>query len=170
MSDHINQNDVNKNITKGSSSSEIPPIEVIGPGMWITIHLKARKATNELDKRCFQSDINNLAEEFPCAKCKPHFQQYLIDNPLTEYWDIKDSKGDDVGFFTWTWKFHNSVNARLNKAIVPYEVAYNMFYLNFACHSVGCKPDASSGTSPIMSESNTINNIKPSNNRYVPRK
>jgi hypothetical protein len=90
--------------------------EVFGPGLWFAIHTMALDATTESLKQAFVVYINSLCDRFPCKTCQPHFKKFIHDNPLDRYWYT--SHGKDIGFFTWTWELHNSVNRRIGKAEV----------------------------------------------------
>ena len=40
--------------------------------------------------------------------------------------DIANEKLD-LGLFIWAWKFHNAVNSRINKPIMGWDTAYNLY-------------------------------------------
>ncbi len=99
---------------------------IAGPGMWFVIHTTAIDATTDALKAAYTTNINNLCDKFKCEKCKAHFREYLNTHPLTKYWSLYVN-GKDVGFFKWTWEFHNHVNAFLYKYQPTFEEAYTYF-------------------------------------------
>lgn len=106
-------------------------IKIEGRGMWFMIHTLALHANTDELKGAFILTINTLYENFGCESCKPHFRKFLDDYPIKNYWHIK-YKGEDYGFFKWSWDFHNDVNKRLKKPILSFEdVLFR--YKNYVC-------------------------------------
>lgn len=101
--------------------------ETIGPGMWLSIHFKAKHATTEEGKKEFIDYMYMLSEEFPCGKCRTHIQEYLREHPFEPYMNMRDEKGNDLGMFKYAWQFHNTVNLRLHKPFVNWQTAISMF-------------------------------------------
>lgn len=96
---------------------EIPP-EKFGPGTWFTMHTFAKMCDRQKKERQhFISFLNNVIRKLPCKVCRKHSNLYINEHPLK----------DDEEVFMWTWKFHNNVNERLGKRVVPYEEANEMF-------------------------------------------
>jgi hypothetical protein len=93
-------------------------IRKIGSGIWYIIH---KEAIICQDSKAYISFIHRLKDSFPCEVCKRHFAEYLERNPIEEYLHV------DKGMFIWSWKFHNSVNRRLGKPEMSYEVAERMY-------------------------------------------
>ena len=102
-------------------------IELIGPGWWMKMHRDACRATTEERKRVFEYNMEEDCNNFPCARCKVHFRAFLNNYPLKKYWNIRDNKGRDIGFFKWTWELHNQVNQRLQKREPTFEEAYTYY-------------------------------------------
>lgn len=120
------------------SSKVINNPEYVGPGIWYTMHSMAYYAQNPPDAFRFAQWIRWLSITFPCLTCREHFQLYLKNNPIDlsnqEYY-----KGRRISLFKWTWKFHNTVNRRLNKPIVTWEAAYKPYdEPDATCHE-NCK-------------------------------
>jgi len=90
-------------------------IAKLGPGLWFSIHFLALRAVDQERKLHFAQYINQLLVSFPCEKCVKHFQQYIDQHPLINYWHT------ELGMFKWSVNFHNDVNARLGGPQVPYE-------------------------------------------------
>ena len=102
--------------------------ETIGPGLWISIHLKAKHAIDDKSKEEFIDYMYMLSAEFPCGKCRGHLQEYLRDHPFEPYMNLVDEKGNPIGMMKWSWTFHNAVNLRLHKPFVSWQNALAMFY------------------------------------------
>jgi hypothetical protein len=50
----------------------------------------------------------------------------MEQNPISEYWNQRYNN-EDVGMFKWSFNFHNAVNQRLNKPIMDWSTAYNLY-------------------------------------------
>ena len=81
--------------------------------LWDQIHTKAANADTPEQKAEYNTWIKQTAATMYCAVCKQHAMQYVQNHP---------SETEDNAFL-WSWKFHNDVNARLNKPIMDYESA-----------------------------------------------
>lgn len=129
------------------SYSELPDQQKLGSGQWFTIHKLAKRAITENKKRQFVEVMDDIREEMRCIKCKEHMTEYMRNNPFAPYWNYRED-GIQMGLFKWTWIFHNSVNERLGKPYVPWEVAKKMYYSNndqittqtskFSCKNGAC--------------------------------
>ena len=100
--------------------------------LWSIIHKYAISCKNSIQKKAFKLFIDNLAENFPCDTCKPHFKKMLNDVKI-EYFENKYYNGEDVSCFYWTFHMHNLVNIRLGKKILNFDEAYNIHINNSAC-------------------------------------
>jgi len=113
------------------------PKSVWGPRGWRWLHMMAiaypRKPTKE-DKLLVQRRLTDFFNALPCPECRAHSMGYLAKYPP----DITDS----ATLQAWTWRFHNSVNARLGKPAFPFS-AYQQVYLSEMCWahwpSEGCE-------------------------------
>lgn len=108
------------------SFRDIHDPDYVGAGLWISIH----KATLFLTEDEFIRYVRQLQKNFPCAHCKEHFGRYLQDKPPEKYKTIKiEHKGKvmELGMFLWSWEFHNAVNKRLNKPIMSWDTACQLF-------------------------------------------
>lgn len=102
----------------------------IGPGTWTSIHKKAFKSKSSSQQLEFVKFMNETCNDFPCTVCRGHCQEYIRTNPISDYFDtIINVNGIDekLGMFFWTWKFHNAVNHRLNKPIMSWDTAFNLY-------------------------------------------
>lgn len=98
-----------------------------GPGIWFKMHIDAVEATTDNLKIAFEINIHALCDNFKCKKCQTHFRKFLDKYPLRNYWNIYDDDGKDIGFFKWTWEFHNAVNKYLRKYQPSLKEAYAFY-------------------------------------------
>lgn len=149
----------------------------IGPGLWFDMHITAKTATTDELKRAFITNINALCDNFKCKTCQPHFRKFIDNHLFSDYWNIKDSKGNDIGFFKWSWQLHNEVNARLKKYQPTLEEAY-AFYSNSelgACFNCGADKildvpeQRSKAIPPILTLYRESANIKPQPFKLISR-
>ena len=104
--------------------------EYVGPGTWNSIHRLAFLATTKEKQDCFVKTMKEICDGFPCLNCRYHCSEYITNHPMEEYKDkMVDINGEKqpLGLFLWSWKFHNAVNARLNKPIMSWDTAYNLY-------------------------------------------
>ena len=104
--------------------------KILGPGIWLTIHLKAKRAIDEQGKRAFISEMFFHYNDFPCGNCREHIQEYMDSHPFEPFYNMKDSSGREIGLFKWSWMFHNAVNTRLHKPYLDWKTAYEMYQLD----------------------------------------
>lgn len=109
-----------------SQFKDITDPTFIGPGIWFEIHSKTFRAnTRNLQIEVIR-EIKDIINNFPCENCKAHAQQYLKNHPPEEYIDIYVDNMN-LGLFVYCWRFHNSVNARLNKPIMSWDTAFDLY-------------------------------------------
>lgn len=99
----------------------------LGPGYWDKMHVDAVTAVTDFLKEAFIININANCDKFKCKKCQAHFRKFIDTHSFKDYWNVKDSKGRDIGFFKWTWEFHNEVNRELKKYEPTLEESYAFF-------------------------------------------
>ena len=102
----------------------------IGPGTWNLIHRHAFKARTHDQQIIFIDYMKETCYGFPCTICMGHCTEYIKNHPMEEYLDVLvESNGEKVslGLFVWSWKFHNAVNARINKPLMNWNTAYNLY-------------------------------------------
>lgn len=117
------------------------PVKV-GPGVWFKMHVDAVDAVTDELKNAFILSVNRTCDRFKCKECRTHFRKYIDTHPFQNYWNIRDPKGRDVGFYKWTWELHNKVNERLGKPLVGLEESY-IYYADSevgVCHNCHNKP------------------------------
>ena len=86
--------------------------EIWGPGAWTFLHTITLNYQNNPDIDVIDYHKNFfvlLKNIIPCEKCRLHYSQYLIDNPID---DVLNNKQD---FVIWLNKLHNEINVRNNK-------------------------------------------------------
>lgn len=125
----VNPKEEEKTIGKesGSIMEKITNPEIVGPGIWFTIHLMAYHATDPLKKQQFMEYMRMVVDNLKCEKCRMHAKRYLEEHPMEPYLNLKNMAGQDIGLFKWTWIFHNAVNSRLGKPILDWDTAYAMY-------------------------------------------
>jgi hypothetical protein len=96
--------------------------EYIGPGWWCVIHLAAAKSTNDEQKDFFEYLVELTLKTYTCKKCRTHFQQLILENPLQKY------RNKVEGYFKWSYLVHNIVNESIGKPVMSYEEAKNLYY------------------------------------------
>jgi len=121
----------------------------IGPGTWNILHRRAFKARTKKQQLEFIEFMKDVCYGFPCFVCKGHCTEYIKNHPMEEYVgmlvDINDQR-IALGLFVWTWKFHNAVNTRINKPIMGWDTAYNLYsdkenlVCSKNCHDAGDQP------------------------------
>jgi hypothetical protein len=106
---------------------KVKPTE-IGPGTWFWAHTKAKLATTEATKREYQEFIDFIIKNFPCLTCRTHSQEFIKLNPLVNFWNLRNTQGEEIGCFKHSWMWHNHANAVTGKKPLDFETAYNMYY------------------------------------------
>ena len=97
--------------------------EIWGPPAWLFLHTITLNYPDNPNIDEIESHKNFfilLKDILPCDKCKKHYSQYLIDNPID---DVLNNKQE---FVMWLNKLHNEINIRNNK---PYMDLKNMIKL-----------------------------------------
>lgn len=116
-----------------------PP--VFGPGVWLSMHVLAIDSIDDMSIDFFMGWVNKMLYRLPCPTCVKHATTYLSENPMEPYRDNINEYGVRNGMFIWSWLFHNNVNKRLNKPIIDYNDAYNMYLPKYTPDNVGDIPE-----------------------------
>ena len=98
-----------------------------GPGTWFNIHVIALNADTSDKIQSFIIYIRMIVRKLPCSVCRDHGTEYVKTNPPEKFINLTNTTGEKIGLFKWSWMFHNDVNARLGKAIIDWDTAYNMY-------------------------------------------
>ena len=85
---------------------------VWGPPLWKEIHLKS--LTLSTDE--FITFLDSLPGKIPCPKCTRHYIAYRAEHPIRTSTDI----------VMWGIRFHNAVNLRIGKPVIPPKIAIEM--------------------------------------------
>ena len=94
-----------------------------GPGTWWILHLMAYHVTQKSQINDFVKFVHYIAANIPCPTCRGHATTYLEDNDGSKYVNMMEY-GRNVGMFVWMSDFHNEVNQRHGKTIIPWREAF----------------------------------------------
>ena len=88
-----------------------------GPKIWYFFHIFSQQINENFflhnRKKCLKL-LSSICEFLPCPECSSHATKYLKEH---NFYSI-NSKNKLILFF---FRFHNSVNQRLNKPIFPFK-------------------------------------------------
>lgn len=104
--------------------------DYVGPGTWHVLHSRAYQATTQDEQQVYCQFVRQVCDKFPCTKCRTHFKNYLENHPPEELVTAKvmiNKQPYPLGVFYWSWKFHNTVNQRLNKPLMAWETALSLY-------------------------------------------
>jgi hypothetical protein len=146
-----------------SNNKTISDPKVFGPGIWYIQHIRAKNATTDQLKKDFINEISFMCANLPCLQCKGHCLDYLKANPVEKFLNINED-GVDIGMFKWMWAFHNAVNLRLNKPVLDWKTAKNMYYTSEVC-SLDCgeQPVANEDKIKLSKNVRIVKNVDPTN-------
>ena len=84
------------------------------PGIWRSIHI----ANNSLDLEEFYKVFSYFMKAIPCSLCRMHVAKYIQET----YGSFKAilNLGEEE-YRTFSWRFHNDVNLRLDKEEISFE-------------------------------------------------
>jgi hypothetical protein len=153
------------NFTFDQAKDIITNPATFGPGIWYTIHIHARNAITDDSKNRFKDFIENTISNLPCHTCREHAASYYQTNPLSDFWNVKEN-GKEIGLFKWAWNFHNTVNNRLKKPYMSWEVAKMLYAEDSGVCNEVCGADETTSIQPPItpvSSSQTRNIYLPSN-------
>ncbi len=134
--------------------------KIISPGIWYSIHIIAINISNYNDHYLFIKYLQTIIFNFPCEECQQHAINYIKTHPFEPY---KDDyfQGKYVGFFRWSWKFHNLVNKRLHKPMLNWNDAYRLYTNPQICKSCKVKSSMVTFSSiPVIRMNSDINGNK----------
>jgi len=96
----------------------VKPDKSWGTGIWIAKHLDAAEADTPVKSDLFCKQIRHICSNLPCPSCINDAMSYIAANP--------PEKSTDV--FVWMHGFHNHVNQKLGKPLMPYAEARDLYY------------------------------------------
>ena len=136
------------NFTFDQAKDLITNPATFGPGIWYTIHINARNAVNDETKNKFKDFIEITISNLPCHTCQQHATSYYQSNPLSDFWNVKEN-GKEMGLFKWAWNFHNTVNNRLKKPYMSWEVAKMLYAEDTGVCNEVCGADENNNSLPV---------------------
>ncbi len=89
-----------------------------GKGIWIAEHLTAAWADTPEKAAFFCQQFRYICNNLPCPDCVKDALAYIAMNP--------PERAEDV--FVWLWQFHNTVNVKLGKPVMPFAEARDLYY------------------------------------------
>lgn len=111
-------------------------IKYLGPGMWYEYHSAAAKCNSAHKISEFVTYLQERAQNFPCAVCRPHFVKYLEEHP------IRGTSAQEVLYETFV--LHNLVNERLGKSKAKWQDVREFYMSPKVCTDCGTgRPDRS---------------------------
>ena len=88
-----------------------------GPYFWGVLHLAC---VGGIDPQALQALVALFPAILPCPACGVHFEEVLNDHPLP-------NTDDPEVLFKWSIDVHNVVNERLEKPLVSYDEARDLW-------------------------------------------
>jgi len=90
-----------------------------GPGAWAFLHsitFNYPEYPSSTEQHIMQQFFHSLKNILPCEQCRTHFTQTIEQTmPIEPHLNSRDA------LTRWLVQFHNTVNKRLGKPIMPYE-------------------------------------------------
>jgi len=95
-----------------------------GPHYWYVIHktmLHYPENPTDQDLNGIINFIKSIPNILPCSICSDHAEEYLNNNQMK----LKKALGNNHLLFMFFVDFHNDVNKRQGKPVMPYEKAFS---------------------------------------------
>jgi hypothetical protein len=93
----------------------------LGPVLWqIFNQIAIKYVPSPVMKIDTENLFKNIGSVFPCSHCKDHYNNYIHSVDFNKVLETRDSCIDFI------IDFHNHVNQRLRKQIVPYSLGRTM--------------------------------------------
>ncbi len=102
-----------------------------GPKAWFfidTIVLSYPNNPSEEDKEIYKNFLYQLKNVLPCESCRVHFQDNIIDIPLSSYY-LKSRNN----LIEWIIKIHNKVNIKNNKKLINKNEFIQYYKNSYSC-------------------------------------
>ena len=106
--------------------------DVWGPHIWRTIHyvsLGYPENPTLNDKQIYKNFLTSLKDVLPCAMCRNHYTQLLVQHPLND-----KALSSKTNLMKWCIDAHNIVNIRNNKKVYSYDEAIKNIKLTESCN------------------------------------
>jgi hypothetical protein len=98
--------------------------DIWGPHGWKFMHyVSMGYPDNPTDhqKTLYKNFYYSLQDVLPCDKCAENYKKNLIENPIDNHMDNRES------LMKWVVDIHNSVNKELNKDVLDYDTAIDIY-------------------------------------------
>ena len=98
--------------------------DIWGPHGWKFMHYVSLGYPDNPDKNqktLYKNFYYSLQDVLPCDKCAENYKKNLLENPIDNHLDDRES------LMKWVVDIHNSVNKELNKEILDYDTAINIY-------------------------------------------
>lgn len=99
-----------------------------GPHYWYMLHnmsLNYPMKPSNFAKQKMKAFVEALPFLLPCRDCSEHAKKFMAEAERSG--DLKRAMKNRESLFTFLWRFHNSVNERLNKPMVSFHDALAMY-------------------------------------------
>jgi hypothetical protein len=97
--------------------------ETWGPSLWRVFHCLADASTRQDVVLLWGSLIRLTYDALPCQKCREHMRAYWAAHTIVpKGWNHMDAAAIQTHFRQKMSDFHNDVNVRLGKPVVPLEL------------------------------------------------
>lgn len=108
--------------------------------VWWSLHTQAYNSmTKELAQNFEQAVLRPVIGNLFCDKCRYHGTKYMDNIPYSAFKHIQDEYGRYIGPFLYVHKFHNTVNERIGKPLMPWDEALEIFDSQRITCSGGCE-------------------------------
>jgi len=99
----------------------------IGGNLWCKMHKQAANLTTAEEENKLICFIYFVCSHFSCSICRGHCQEYIHKYPPENY---RGSyyRGYYIGLFIYLWRFHNNVNIRLAKPVLPFLPIFQQYF------------------------------------------
>lgn len=124
---------LNKHSNSSSMNDKEYDMKIFGPGIWHVLHTSAAYATDKQKMEEFERFLEIIKKTIRCEDCRKHMQDFIDKNPLSSYQNVKSKTNEPLGYYVWTWKFHNDVNKRLGKKELMLKDTYEYYTGNRVC-------------------------------------
>ncbi len=119
IEDIVSETEIENFTLDEDNISSISPM-IWGPKFWYILHNGASSYSNnpsEQNKERMKGFVKGIPYMLPCESCFKHAVSYIENSDINK---VVSNKNELFLFF---WEFHNDVNKRLGKKIIPLSVS-----------------------------------------------